>query len=252
MKSIVLCDDTNPEKVLPLCERYNLGIEIQGFYDPNETHKKDELLSFYKEILPNGIEKHFHAPFWDLCLGSANNKIVDVTEYYFDYAYDIADELGCQSITVHHGFIPNTSYPTNWIKRSVKFWEKFFTEHSGNIKIYMENQCETDPETLIGIVDNFSSDRLGVNLDIGHAHCNSDLTVTDWIKQLNNRIKYVHIHSNNGKSDQHLGLKHGNIKPKRVLAALEKYAPDAVWALECKLEYMQETVEYLGEIGYIK
>lgn len=252
MKSIVLCDDAKPEKVVPLCEKYKLGIEIQGFYNPNTIDKTNELLTTYKELLPQNIEKHFHAPFWDLCLGSANKKIVEVTRYYFDYAYEVAETLGCESITVHHGFIPHTSHPAGWIKRSSAFWEDFFKVHPGEIKMYMENQCEVNPETLIGIVDNVYSDRLAVNLDIGHAHCIGGLPVLEWIEQLSNRIKYVHLHQNYGTDDEHFGLRNGNIPIDEVLYALEKNAPDAVWAIECTIPQMEASLEFLIEKGYIR
>lgn len=251
MKSIVLCDDANPEKVLPLCEKYHLGIEIQGFFDTNAIDETEKRLAMYKSVLPLNIEKHLHAPFWDLCLGSNNKKIVEVTRYFFDYAYKVAEELGCESITVHHGYVPNTSFPPKWIGRSIAFWEDFFKSHPGNIRMCMENQLEHDPSILISILDSCHSNRLAVNLDIGHAHCASELAVVEWIKQLNTRIKYVHLHQNYGKKDEHLGLRDGNMPLKEVLEALEKYAPDATWALECGIEVMEDSLILLSEYGYI-
>jgi len=158
-----------------------------------------------------------------LCLGSANNKIVEITKYYFDYAYHVAEQLDCLGIIVHHGLIPNTSYPAHWIKRATVFWQDFFNVHIGDIKIFMENQREQNAETLMAVIDACQSDRLFVNLDISHAHCNSNLPILDWIKQRNNRIKYVRIHQNNGLNDEHLGLNNGNIPIKDVLDALNIY-----------------------------
>ena len=251
MKSIVLCDNNEPEKVLPLCKKYGFGIEIQGFCNPNKTEDKNSIISMYTSILPKDIEKYLHAPFWDLCLGSANKKIAEVTKFYFDYAYRVVEELDCFGITVHHGFVPNTSYPLNWIKRSVDFWKDFFELHPGKIKIYMENLCEQDTVTLIGIVDSCRNNRLSINLDIGHAHCNSPLAVIEWIRELGDRIKYVHIHQNNGLRDEHLGLRKGNIPLLTVLNLLNQYAPEAVWALECNVDEMQDSVEFLEENGYV-
>jgi sugar phosphate isomerase/epimerase len=250
MKSLVLCDNCKPEEVLNLCNIYGLGIEIQGFYNPNLIDKKEERILDYKNLLPEKIEKHFHAPFWDLCLGSANDRIKEVTNFYFDYAYKIAEELGCQTITVHQGYIPNTSNINNWIKRSIKFWQDFFETHQSNIIMCMENLCEQDPETLIGIVDSLENENIGINLDIGHANCNSDMSPLAWIKQLGNRITYVHLHDNFGENDDHLSLGKGSMSMIEILNALNKYAPDAIWALECNTEDMQESIEYLINNGY--
>ena len=252
MKSLVLCDNAEPDKILPLCRKYHAGIEIQGFYDPNRTGETEALLSYYEKNLPEGIEKHFHAPFWDLCLGSANRKIVEVTRFYFDYAYETAERLGAESITVHEGFIPFTSYPAGWIRRATEFWQDFFASHPGWIRMYMENQVETDPETMLGTVDNLKNDRLGINLDIGHAYCVNGLPVLEWIRKLQGRIRYVHLHQNYGKKDEHLSLRQGNMPIHEILDALNRYAPDAVWALESnRPEDVEDSILFLRENGYL-
>ena len=41
MKEIRLCDDTEPKRVQDLCTNNDLGIEIQGFYNPNLIGKEN-------------------------------------------------------------------------------------------------------------------------------------------------------------------------------------------------------------------
>ncbi len=251
MRSFVLCDANQPEKVLPFCEKHRLGIEIQGFYNTNHLDQTQERIAAYQSMLPKGCEKYLHAPFWDLCLGSGNQKIVEVTRFFFDYADEVAEALGCEGIVVHHGYVPNTSHPSNWIDRSVVFWRDFFDAHPGNRRMFMENLSEKNAETMLGVVDRLRNPRLMVNLDIGHVHCNSDVAVLDWIEQLGARISYVHIHQNHGKRDEHLGLRKGNIPMKSALEALQRHAPDAVWALECNVDEMEESLNVLMEYGYL-
>ncbi len=251
MKSIVLCDDTAPARVLEVCEKYHLGIEIQGFYDPNVSTRRNELIAAYEAVLPNTIEKHLHAPFWDLCLASKTRKIAEVTRECFDEAYRTAEALDCRTMTVHQGFVPGTSFPEGWAKRSVEFWRSFLSDHPGNICICMENLLEQDPDSFLRTIDGLGSNRLAVNFDVGHAHCHSPLPVIEWIKQLNDRIHYVHLHQNNGIRDEHLGLAYGNMDLPAVLDALERYAPNAVWALECKLDHMEESVHVLQKLHYL-
>ena len=245
MRDLVLCDDCNPEFVLPLCKKFNAGIEIQGFHKPGSEDIKEEILERYLSTLPKEIKKYFHAPFADLCLGSSNQKIVDVTKFYFDYAYEMAMRLGCERITVHHGYVPKTSCIPNWIKRSVAFWNDYLNDKK--ISFDMENVLELDETIQKAILDEVGSDKLGINLDIGHAYCNSSQSVKDWIKNLGERITYVHLHDNHGKSDEHLGLGKGNMALMEVLNALNEYAPNAILALECRLEDMEESLLYLKE-----
>ena len=249
MKELVLCDDSSPNLVVPLCNKYNLGIEIQGFHNPEMCKNYKSILRNYKNLLPNNISKYFHAPFADLCLGSKTEKIVKATKFYFNYAYKISKKLKVKRITVHHGYVPATSYLPAWINRSVIFWNKFLNKK--DIPFDMENLLELDPQCLKDITDKVNSKNLGLNLDIGHAHCNSRTPVTEWIKILGPRITYVHLHDNHGEIDEHLGLGMGNMDIKKVLNALNKYAPNAIWALECKLEYMEDSIKYLKENKFI-
>ncbi len=250
MKEIVLCDDAKPEVVLPLCEKYGLGIEVQGFYNPALVDDHDSILEKYLTLLPKGISTYLHAPFADLCLASSAPKIVEATKYYFDYAYKVAKEVNAQRITVHHGYVPGTSYLPNWIKRATTFWKDYL--EGKDIPFDMENLLELNGEPLAEIIDNVSSEYLALNLDIGHAHCNSKASVVEWIKLLGDKIKYVHLHNNHGERDEHNGLRRGTIDVVEVLNALNKYSPNAVWALECCLEDMEDSILLLKENGFIK
>lgn len=83
MKELVLCDNCNPEFVVPLCEKYKLGIEIQGFHEPNRINELDILIEKYNNILPKKTNRYLHAPFADLCFGSITKEIRETTAEYF-------------------------------------------------------------------------------------------------------------------------------------------------------------------------
>jgi sugar phosphate isomerase/epimerase len=263
MKEIRLCDDTEVKRISLLCNDNNLGIEIQGFYNPKiiKNGEWESLLKEHKEILKDFKKgKSLHAPFWDLNLGSKNEDIKKVTMDTFNFAYNIAKELGCSEIVVHNGFAPNTSYYSGWCKNATLFWEEFFKDKDDSITMMIENQCEEDSEILKMVIDSVNDKRLKVCLDIGHAHANSNMKVEDWIITLANRIGYVHIHDNHGKlegrpsylNDEHLGLEMGNINLESVFSLLEEYAPDSIWNIECKLDYIEDSVNVLKKMGYIK
>lgn len=263
MKEIRLCDDTEVKRISKLCIDNNLGIEIQGFYNPKlmNTLECENLLNEHKEILKDfKLSKSMHAPFWDLNLGSKNEDIKEVTMKTFNYAYKIAKELGCKEIVVHNGFTPNTSFYSGWVKNACLFWEEFFKDKDDSITMMIENQCEEDSELIKMEIESFNDPRLKVCLDIGHAHANSNMKVEEWIKTLKDKIGYVHLHDNHSKvegrpsylNDEHLGLKMGNIDLEKVFSLLEEYSPEAIWAIECKLEYIEDSVNVLKSLGYIK
>lgn len=261
MKEIRLCDDAEVTKVLELCKDNGYGIEIQGFYDPNMigTSDVESLIFDYKNHLKDFKGgKSLHAPFWDLNLGSKNPDVRAATMKAYNYAYSVAKELGCTEVVVHNGFVPNTSFYEGWVRNATAFWQEFFADKDDSITMVIENQCEEDSEVLKMEIDSVNDPRLKVCLDIGHAHANSNMAVEDWIRTLGSRIGYLHLHNNHGKvsgrpsylNDEHLGLDDGTIDVKKVFSLLEEYCPEAIWNVECKLKYIDRTVEVLKESGY--
>ena len=259
MKEIRLCDDTEVKRISELCKDCGLGIEIQGFYNPilMDTKEAEDLLKTHREILANFKGgKSLHAPFWDLNLGSKNALVRDATMKTYNYAYRIAKELGCSEIVVHNGFTPNTSFYNGWVKNAVSFWQEFFKDKDDSIVMMIENQCEEDSEVIKMEIDALNDPRLKVCLDIGHAHANSNMKVEDWIISLKDRIGYLHLHDNHGKvegrpsylNDEHLGLGMGNIDLNRVFTLLQEHAPEAIWSIECKLDYIDESYKVLKDI----
>jgi len=252
MKEIILCDDTNLLDVALLCQEYSLGIEVQSFYDIGYLEKDINGIKKHIDAIKNIKSRSVHGPFADLCLGSFDKMIRDVTRYRFDYAYDVAEKLKANNIVLHHGYVPKTSYPPNWIKRSIMFFDDFFIDKSSNIKIHLENVLELDSDILFGLFEGLQGKDIDICLDIGHAHCNSRISVIEWIKKLKGKIGYVHMHDNNGVEDEHLGLGMGNICLDEVCEALEQYSPQAIWAIESKAEYMQKSIDWMMIRRYIK
>lgn len=185
--------------------------------------------------------------------------IREATMKAFNYAYKVAKELGCTEIVVHNGFVPNTSFYEGWVRNATAFWQEFFSDKDDSITMMIENQCEEDSEVLRMEIDSVNDPRLKVCLDIGHANANSNMSVEDWIITLGDRIGYLHLHNNHGKkagrpsymNDEHLGIDDGTIDIARVFSLLEEYCPNAIWNVECKLNYIEKSVEVLDNMGYL-
>ena len=149
MKEIRLCDNGDLEEVSELCRNYNLGIEIQSFYNPYiENYEKK--IEKHKLILSNIKKgKSLHAPFWELNLGTKMKGIKQETMRMFNYAYKTAKYLECSEIIVHNGYIPGTSLYNEWIERATDFWKEFFCDKDNSITMCIENQFEDDSEILL-------------------------------------------------------------------------------------------------------
>ena len=63
------------------------------------------------------------------------------------------------------------------------------------------------------------------------------------MQALGHYLTHVHLHDNDGSGDQHLPLGQGTVPLPDVFAALDAYAPDAIWTIETdavqSLEWMK-------------
>lgn len=246
---IRLCDHGKFEPAFEIVKRQKIGMELQLFSDPLLKNVKKHI-AYQKEQTKNIKRLSLHAPFWDLNLGSAMPSIRKETMKWFNYAYKIAKELNCDSIVVHDGYVPFTSHIPNWVKRATTFWQEFFADKDDSITMMIENMLELDSSVMIQEIDAVHDKRLKACLDVGHAHGNSDMSVYDWVKTLNNRIGYMHLHNNHGKinrtnNDEHNGFDDGTIDFKKLMKSVKKYCPKAILAVESATVAAEDAIEFL-------
>jgi len=252
--NIRICDDGRFDEVLSLCKKYNVGIEYQTFHNPFISNY-EELIDKQKRSSSEIVGKSLHAPFWDLNIGTKMPGLRAETMDILNKAYNTAKQLGCTEMVVHNGYIPGSYYAENWIKRACDFWREFFVGKDDAITICIENQFELDSSIIKKEIDMLNDCRLKVCLDIGHAHANSLMSVDDWIKTLDNRIGYVHLHNNHGNqlsasvsSDEHLGFDDGTLDMAKVIKLLKEHCSNAVFAIECHVEYIEDFVNKMKNI----
>ena len=176
--------------------------------------------------------------------------IREVTRHRFELACRFARELECPDIILHHGYVPGTSAPRNWLRRCVAFWHDFLDGKEPSVRYHVENMLEWDGVLLAEVIDTINDPRVDVCLDIGHCHCNSRETPMAWIERLGPRIGWVHMHNNHGGSDEHLALDQGTIPIGEVCSALLERAPEAVWSLEVLDEGISPSIEWIRANGF--
>lgn len=134
--------------------------------------------------------------------------------------------MGIDLITFHPGFISplgqlDRGAVMNETRRSLREIEKAASEHG--VLAALENMPRmpvttcTEPTELLSLVEGTS---LSICFDIGHAHTNGN--IDDFVKHVS-RFANVHIHDNDGSSDQHLTIGDGKIDFTHVLSAMRGY-----------------------------
>lgn len=251
MQALIICDELEPARTAELCETQGFGIEIQSFYDPDYIVRTPDAVELHQRIVKNVGLRSFHGPFGDLCPGSFDVMVRDLARYRFLGAIDIAEQLGATHLVLHHGYTPKTSPPPQWLKRCITFWRDFLNETPEHISIHIENHLEQDGTMICDLIAEVDSKRFSACLDIGHAHCCSAQTPIQWVEQLGDKIRYVHLHDNHGETDEHLPLGEGTIPIVEVCTALEKHAPDAIWAIETSPDRVMPSLAFLREHGFL-
>ncbi len=252
MKEILICDRSNNKEAYSLCKKYGLSVNVDRF---SETDIYEDYLEEVEKNLIHYSDVEIvslHGPYKDLCLGSKDKLIKLATLSRFESAYKISRSMNCPNIIFHHGYIPGTSTPSYWVKRAELFFNEFLKDKADTISIYIENQFEHTPDIISEVVSAVNDKRLKICLDVGHAHCNSKVSVLKWIEQLNHKIGFVHLHNNDGLTDQHLDFTKGTLNFNEICMALEKYAPDCTWAIETnRLEDTEKSIQWLIDHQYL-
>ena len=172
------------------------------------------------------LEYSVHAPLSDINIGSLNPTMRDASLREVLLAIESCGRMGIDLITFHPGFISplgqlDRGAVMNETRRSLREIEKAASEHG--VLAALENMPRmpvttcTEPTELLSLVEGTS---LSICFDIGHAHTNGN--IDDFVKHVS-RFANVHIHDNDGSSDQHLTIGDGKIDFTHVLSAMRGY-----------------------------
>lgn len=252
MKALFLCDDCAVDQVAPLARQHGHGIEIQAFYNPRAADAADSVPRHRHALTEIPSERRsLHGPFGDLCPGSFDEMVRGVTRHRIDLGYTKACELDISRLILHHGYVPGTSAPSGWLRRSTAFWGAFLYDKPANLRVHIENVFERDPDLIAELIAAVDDPRLSICLDLGHCYCHAKTPTVEWVRCLGPLIGYVHMHDNHGDTDSHLPLGQGTLPLADVCAALNEHAPSAIWALEVGPEGMAESLEWLNRNGFL-
>lgn len=161
-----------------------------------------------------------HTP-WYLPTCSVIPEIQDAVFKVISKGILFAEKVNSDRITVHPGFreMPGPALDKNYdaliniLKKIVKFGE----EH--NVKVGLENLDKNDycmcfeAQDLLRAVE--CVDGLNITLDVGHAFT-TGLPI-DYYKKVKSFVIDVHVHDNDGKTDQHKCIGEGKIDFKTLL-----------------------------------
>jgi sugar phosphate isomerase/epimerase len=137
-----------------------------------------------------------------------------------------------------------------WAKIAHETWREL-TEIAAqdNCFLMLENTYENSPDAHETILSGLPSKHAGFCLDVGHLMSFAKTPWQDWLPRLSPWLGQIHLHDNNGDSDEHLGLGLGCfdfvelfafLKEKGLcpLITLEPHSEEDLWQA---LKYLNTT-----------
>ena len=219
---------------LNLFNELNLGLELQDFTEPCLTDSEIySLLNEYEKKLPylKGI-KSMHGSFIDLNIASFNRDIAAYSRKMYKRDLFFAKLLNLDFIIFHTQIMP-------WFKEDFKFDlflksnAEFFNEAVENSGfkgcVVLENVCEKDSRLSAKLIEAAASPQVKLNLDWGHALVSGE-KLENWFSNNQKHIAYMHLHSNDGKSDLHNPVSKEDFT--KLSKLLEKYRLNCPICLE--------------------
>lgn len=103
-----------------------------------------------------------------------------------------------------------------------------------NVRLAVENTPlpSGDPSVILDLVDRYPPDRVGICLDLGHAHIGGDPAAA--VRTAAPRLIHLHVSDNRGERDDHLVPGRGTIPWDRTVAALSGIGYDGAFTLELR------------------
>jgi sugar phosphate isomerase/epimerase len=151
-------------------------------------------------------------------------------------ALAVAQTIPFRHLVVHLG-VPEAAKPAtdgnsrDAARRSVEAIHEMAERAGVQVALEVIPNALSTPEALVALIENdLEGLRVGICMDVGHAHMMGDLG--DAIECCSGHIITTHLHDNRRKSDDHLAPGEGSIDWPATLMELQKVGYEGAWMFE--------------------
>ncbi len=136
-------------------------------------------------------------------------------------------------VVLHTGFPAGDYYPHRWAALLSSLGE-LVEAAPDNVRFAVENTPVDSGHTsvILDIVDRFPPERVGVCIDLAHAHLQE--TVQGAVRAAGSRLIHVHASDNHGSQDDHLVPGKGSIPWERAVSALRETGFRGAFTIELR------------------
>jgi len=178
-----------------------------------------------KDVLSTyGFTLTMHAPFTDLNPATPFEPVKTAVTKTLKEFVSFAIDLEAARVTFHPGSVHSGVLVPQSVEDVVSLLRQLVRESDGRLVINIENQCRSHShydfpvasgeESIVTILSNVEG--ASYTLDTGHAHANGDDPLRLY-ERLKDSVSELHLHDNDGKSDDHLIPGRGTANLKGLL-----------------------------------
>lgn len=236
------------EHILKIETAY-IEIVDEGLHALNKRRVKslNELAASY------GLKYTVHSPFADINIASPSKPLLNAMLKRLKKSIIHASDLNCQTWVFHPGLKTGVSmfYPgKDWIQnlKTAQSLSNFANDHG--VEATIENVPEPFPFLMKSVEDfqkfySEANENIGLVFDVGHANINQQ--IESFLTTFADKIVHIHAHDNTGKSDEHLGIGHGNINWKKTAALIKNISYKGTVVVE-SVENVEQSISSLKRL----
>ncbi|PID77834.1 MAG: hypothetical protein CSB21_03230 [Deltaproteobacteria bacterium] len=195
-----------------------------------DTVSLDKAEKISEKFRERNLKITMHGPFLDLDIASTDSLIREASRKRIYSAINFIKIFQPESVVFHSGYDYKrySHIKEQWFDSSCDFWsEMTYLLKQQNVCLYLENVYERSPFEIKKTVQAVYENGGGFCFDTGHHYAFGKEKLDLWIEELGKYIKEVHLHDNDGKSDQHLPPGKGAINFKPLSDAFNSGELDA-------------------------
>jgi sugar phosphate isomerase/epimerase len=202
-----------------------------------------------REHLEAHSQKTFtHGPFFGLDIASLDRCLSEYSADCLFVGLEATKALGGEVMVMHTAYLPQFSrigrrhWFRNWRDRMPRIVDR---AAELGIALALENTWDDRPEILLHLADLLPQGAVKFCFDAGHVNVFSRLSVERWWGAIGDRVVAIHLHDNDGLSDDHLAPGRGTFDFPSLIHCLEKDKGMPMLDLEVDVPLADEGRSYL-------
>lgn len=194
-------------------------------------------LSLYDIHAPSGAEKNWFSPLEYQRLAG-----VEIVKNRVEMCRTLG---GCVVVTHIPEWHPSNLDRWELLRKSLDDLQEFCLETG--VRIAVENRDADCFDGILGLFEDYDPSFLGLCYDSGHGNIGGDGLAR--LEEISQRLISVHLHDNDGRTDQHKPIFSGTVDWPRLAGIIARSPYDAFLTFETDMHFsgVEDDAQFLGQ-----